>query len=69
MYALDTKLRGVCLIGLIGVKSHAYIGARCTQLSSQHAVGRHPPEAPSRNQQTSMSPNQISSGNQGASVA
>ena len=65
VYALDNKLTGVCLTGLIAVEPRTYIAARCrTAVSTlcRVTIGRHLPKAQSRNQQTSVSLDQVSSG-------
>jgi hypothetical protein len=37
-YALDSRLTGVCLTGLITVESRTYIAARRMQVRSQHTT-------------------------------
>ena len=62
--ALDSKLTGVCLTGLIAVESHTYITARrtrsvvsilCHYLRICESIGRHLLEVASQNQKTSRS--------------
>ena len=56
VHALDSKLIGVCLTGLIGRIAH--LASRRTRAT----IGRRPQEALSRNQQTSVSLNQVRQG-------